>query len=172
RNPFSTGWFALPTLFFFLQAGSMAIFGESVGGVRVLSAALGALAVLFTYLLARRLFGRTVALTAAVLLAVFHYHILYSRVASVQIGDSLLIVAALFFLDRAFVERRPLDALAAGLVIGLGEYASPVAGRVIPLVGVAYLLYAALWDTERLRPRLPKRADWLRLAPQAGWVVL
>jgi hypothetical protein len=37
---------------------------------------------------------------------------------------------------------------------------------------VAYLLYAALWDAERLRPRLPRRPDWLRLAPLAGWMLL
>jgi hypothetical protein len=172
RNPFGTGWLALPTLFFFLQADFMAVLGQTVAGARMLSAVLGTLAVVFTYLYARRLFGRTVALTAAVLLAVFHYHVLYSRVAFVAIGDPLLIVAALFFLDRASVERRPLDALAAGLVIGLGAYFSPVVGRVLPLLGVAYLLYAALWDAERLRTRLPRRADWLRLAPQVGWTVL
>ncbi len=172
RNPFGTGWFALPTLYFFLQAAAMAVGGETVGGVRLLSAVVGALAVLVTYLLARRLFDRTVALTAAVLLAVFHYAVLYSRLATVPIADSLLIVAALYFLDRALVERRPLDALAAGLAIGLGEYASAVAARVLPLVGVAYLLYAALWDAERLAPCLPRRADWRHLAPTAGWAVL
>ena len=52
-------------LFFFLQAGSMALFGESVGGVRAVSTVIGSLAVVFTYLLARRLFGRTVAIAAA-----------------------------------------------------------------------------------------------------------
>jgi hypothetical protein len=172
RNPFGTGWLALPTLFFFWQADFMAFLGQNVAGARMLSAILGTLAVVFTYLLARRLFGRTVALTAAVLLAVYHYHVLYSRVATVPIGDPLLVVAALFFLDRAVVERRPLDALAAGLVVGLGEYFTPVAGRVLPLLAVANLLYAALWDAERLRPRLPRRADWLSLAPLAGWIVL
>ncbi|HEY7067785.1 MAG TPA: glycosyltransferase family 39 protein [Chloroflexota bacterium] len=171
HNPFSTGWYSLPTLFFFLQAGSMSLFGQTVFGVRVVSAVIGALAVTFTYLLGRRLLGRTVAVAATVLLAVFHYHILFSRLASVQIGDSLLIVAALFFLDRAFVERRALDALAAGIVIGLSQYFS-FAGRLIPLVGVAYVLYVALWDPTRLRPRLPRLPEAWRLAPQVGWIVL
>ena len=48
-------WYNLPTLWFFLQAASMRLFGESVAGVRMVTAVIGALTVLFTYLLARRL---------------------------------------------------------------------------------------------------------------------
>ncbi|HZS01440.1 MAG TPA: glycosyltransferase family 39 protein [Chloroflexota bacterium] len=172
RNPFGTGPAGAPTLFTFLEAGVMRLAGETVAGARLGSAALGALAVLVTYLLGRRLFGRTVAITAAVLLAVYHYHVLYSRVGTAAIADALLLVAALYFLDRTVVERRPLDALAAGLVVGLGAYASALAGRVLPVLAIAYLLYAALWDAERLRPRLPRRAEWRALAPQAGWLAL
>ena len=44
-DPFATGWYNLPTLWFFLQAASMRLFGESVAGVRMVTAVIGALAV-------------------------------------------------------------------------------------------------------------------------------
>ena len=87
-------------MYFYLQAASIKLFGDSVAGVRVASALIGTLAVMFTYVLAHRLFGRMVALLAATFLAVYHYHVFFSRVASVQIADTLFVVVALYFLDR------------------------------------------------------------------------
>src|SRR5207248_8692148 len=64
------------------------------------AAVIGAVTVLFTYLLARRLYGPAVGLSAAILLAAFHYHVFFSRVASLQVVDTLAIVAAPYWLDR------------------------------------------------------------------------
>src|SRR5205085_7150397 len=139
-NPFGTGWWGLPSLFFFLQATSIQFFGDSVAGVRVVSGLLGALAVGGTYLLARRLFGRTVAVLATALLAVFPYHLLFSRLASIQVVDTLALVAALLFLDLGFRQRQPTACLAAGLAVGLGQYGS-FAGRLLSLVAAPYLVY-------------------------------
>lgn len=144
-NPFSTGWYALPTLYFFLEAASLRVFGDTVFGARALSAILGALAVLFTYLLAQRLFGRGTALVAAILLAAFHYHVHFSRLASNQIADPLFLVAALFFLHRGISERRPLDCVLAGMAVGGSQYFS-YSGRLIPLVSAAYVLLLLVRD--------------------------
>ncbi len=57
-----------------------ALFGVGVGPIRAMTIGLGALAVLLTYLLGRRLYGRPVGLLAAALLAVSPALIFWSRV--------------------------------------------------------------------------------------------
>ena len=170
-NPFATGWYSVPVLFFFLQAGSIQLFGDSVVGVRMVSALIGALAVCCTYVLARRLFGRTTALLAATLLAVLHYHIHFSRLASVQILDTLFLVLALFLLDRAFCERRSFDAALAGIVIGLSQYFY-FGSRIIPLVAVAYAVFIVVRGTgdHAVRPR--SIMDALDRARPIPWIML
>jgi hypothetical protein len=151
KNPFGTGWYAVPTLFFFLQAGGLALLGDSVAGARLIPALMGVAAVALTFLLTRRLFGATAAVIAALLLATFHYHIHFSRLSSNQIVDSLAIMAVLYTLDRAIYERRPLDGLLAGIAIGLSQYGS-FTGRIIPLIAIAYVVVTQLvelWNQRR-----------------------
>lgn len=171
-SPFATGWYSLPTLFFFLQALSIRLFGDSVEGVRAISGLLGAAAVPFTYLLARRLFGRATAVIAAGLLALFHYHLFFSRLASMQIGDPLFLVATLYFLDRGLYEGRRGDCLLAGLAIGLSQYFS-FATRIIPLVAIGCVVFALIrgnnGDLAQFRQRTLHAVAWAR---RLGWMVL
>lgn len=139
-TPFGTGWFSIPTLFFFLQAASIQTFGDSVAGVRALSGLVGTATVLFTYLLARRLLGQPTAVIAACLLAVFHFHLHFSRLASIQVMDALTVVVVLYLLHRGVVDRRPTDCLLAGFAVGLSQYSSPSA-RIIPIVAGAYAIF-------------------------------
>jgi hypothetical protein len=150
KNPFGTGWYSVPTLFFFLQAAGLALLGDSVAGARLVPALIGVAAVAVTFLLTRRLFGAPAAVVAALLLATFHYHVHFSRLASNQIGDSLAIVVVLYTLDRAIYERRPLDGLLGGFAIGMSQYFS-FAGRVIPLIALAYVVVTQLAAFWRLR---------------------
>jgi hypothetical protein len=170
-DPFATGWYNLPTLWFFLQAASMRLFGESVAGVRMVTAVIGAVTVLFTYLLARRLYGPAVGLSAAVLLAAFHYHVFFSRVASLQVVDTLAIVAALYWLDRGFEGARPTACLLAGYAVGFAQYGS-FAGRLLPLVAVAYVVVTLARTAVPRGIRAVTRAVWARQPRQVGWVVL
>jgi hypothetical protein len=170
-NPFGTGWYSVPNMFFYWQAWSIRLFGDSVAGVRTITGIIGALAVVATYVYARRQFGRGVALVAATLLAVFHYHILFSRLSSVQVTDSLFVVLALFLLDRALYERRPFDALLAGLAIGYSQYFH-FGARVLPFVALACIVYAMLSSDGGFRLRLPPPAAWRPLLPVAGWIAL
>lgn len=140
RNPFGTGWYSVSTLFFFVQAGSLAVFGDSVFGARMLSAIVGTMSVLVTYLFVRRLFGTNTAIIAASILAVFHFHIHFSRLASIQIMDPLLILLILYLLDRGLVEPRPLECLMGGLTVGLSQYFS-FAGRAFPFIAAAYVAF-------------------------------
>jgi hypothetical protein len=165
-NPFTTGWYDNPTLYAFLQAGSMRVFGDSLAGVRVPSALLGAAAVLFTWLLTRRLLGRRTALIAAVVLAVFHYHLYFSRVALNNVADSFFLVAMLYWLDRGLVERRRLDCLLAGLAIGLGQYFY-FGARLLPAVAIVYGLFLAL---RCRRQAATARAEAWQVARLGAWV--
>ena len=166
-NPFTTGWYDNPTLYAFLQAGSMWIFGDSLAGVRVPSALLGTAAVLFTWLLARRVLGRRVALIAALVLAVFHFHLYFSRVALNNVADSFFLVAMLYWLDRGLVERRRLDCLLAGLAIGLGQYFY-FGARLLPAVAIVYGLFLAVRSR---RQGGPAGGDVRQLAGLGAWVV-
>lgn len=167
NNPFGTGWYSAPTLFFFVQAGSILFFGDSVEGVRAISGLVGAATVVLTYLLARRLFGWPAALIAATLLAGFHFHVHFSRLASSQIMDPLAVVAALYFLDRGLTERRPADCLLAGMAIGLSQYAY-LGSRIIPFVAVAYVVFFVLRGA---RPTPVARVA-ASARPLVGWLVL
>jgi 4-amino-4-deoxy-L-arabinose transferase-like glycosyltransferase len=173
RNPFATGWFTVPTLSFFAQAGSLRLFGDSVAGLRMLSALVGTATLAFTFLLARRILGRRIALIALATLTFSHYHIHFSRLGSNQIGDPLFMTLALWLLTEALRRTStretavvvppgvPLNTagpvhhtrlasghaqlwfLATGFVLGLSWYGY-FGSRVIALVVAVYLALEAL----------------------------
>jgi 4-amino-4-deoxy-L-arabinose transferase-like glycosyltransferase len=138
RNPFATGWFTVPTMSFFAQAASLRLFGDSVAGLRTLSALTGTATLVFTYLLARRNLGRRVALFALAALTFNHYHIHFSRLGSNQIADPFFMVLSLWLLTEALRRSTLPWFLAAGLTIGLSWYGY-FGSRVIVLVVAAYL---------------------------------
>ena len=85
-------------LYHALNALFLAWFGPGALGIRLLSAFLGTLAVPLTYALARRLFGPAVGLTAAALLAVSFWGLMYSRVGIRHVTTPVLALAAFYFL--------------------------------------------------------------------------
>ena len=139
RNPFSTGWFAVPTMSFLWYGLGMRLFGESVAGLRAPSALVGTFTVLTTFLLARELWGRRVGWLAAVALTCSHFHIHFSRLGSNQIVDGLFVTLALWLLVRGLRSRRPLYFALSGAVAGLGWYGYFGAR----LVGIVVALYLA-----------------------------
>lgn len=150
RDPFSTGWFDNPTLYAYTQAGSMRVFGETLLGARFISALVGTLAVVATFFWSRHLFGRRVSLAAAALLAVLPMHVYFSRVALNLVEDTLSLVLVLWLVDRAFVHRRPLDAVRAGLAIGLAQYFYFSARFLVPLA-LALTVAMTIWWFVQLR---------------------
>lgn len=150
RNPFGTGWFDNPTMFGYVQAASMRVFGETLFGARFVSALVGTLAVVATFFWVRHLFDRTVALTAAALLAVLPMHVYFSRVALNLVEDSLSLVLVLWLVHRAFIHRRPLDAVLAGIAIGLAQYFYFSARFLVPLA-LALTVVQTIWWRTRVR---------------------
>jgi hypothetical protein len=121
-NPFSTGWYSVPTMSFLAYGIAMAIVGPTVAGLRILSALVGTATVLTTFLLARELWGKNVAWLAGAVLACAHYHMHFSRLGSNQIGDGLFATLALWLLVRGVRLRKPILFALSGAVVGLGWY--------------------------------------------------
>jgi hypothetical protein len=122
RDPFTTAFLGHPSLWFFIQALALRLFGDNIAGLRTLSALIGALAIPALYVFARPLYGRTVAILSAVFLAFYHVHIHYSRIGLNNIVDplmTLLTLAAFFYGYR----RRSLVGFGlAGVLMGLAQY--------------------------------------------------
>jgi 4-amino-4-deoxy-L-arabinose transferase-like glycosyltransferase len=147
-NPFATSWYTHPTLFFFLQSLSLRVFGETVLGLRMLSALIGTLTILATYLLVRQLHGRTLAAATAALLAVYPYHIQFSRIGLNNIADPFWAAIVFFLAIRGMVTRHIGYFVGAGFAIGLSQYFYHGV-RLVPVMLAIFLLFWLLpeWRT-------------------------
>jgi hypothetical protein len=160
HDPFGTGWMGVPSLYHLLQGFSIRAFGDTVQGVRMLSALEGTAAVVFAYLLARRWFGLGVATLTGLLLAVFHYHLFSSRVAVISVTDSAITIPAIYLLDRALAENRRVLALLAGFLAGIGQYLY-FGSRITIVILVLYAALAAITTADG--PRLWARVTAARV---------
>jgi 4-amino-4-deoxy-L-arabinose transferase-like glycosyltransferase len=149
RDPFVTGWLSHPTLWFFMQALSLRVFGDNVFGLRMLSALIGAATVPALYLFARPLYGRTVALAGAALLAAYHFHIHFSRVGVNNIVDPLIALLAFAAFFHGYRTRTLLGFALAGVLLGIGQHFY-MGGRLAPILLLVLLLHQALLDRPRL----------------------
>ena len=131
-NLFASGHHGSSTMYFQLVAWAQAAPVSPETATRMLSAAFGTLAVLFTFLFLKEAYRTDVALAGAAFLAVVHSHIHYSRQALPNVDDSVIAAAGLYFTLRA-LHRKDLTSFAiAGLVCGLAPYAWTSA-RILPL---------------------------------------
>jgi hypothetical protein len=154
RDPFITGWLSHPTLWFFMQALSLRMFGDTVFGLRMLSALIGAATVPALYVFARPLYGRTIALAGAALLASYHFHIHFSRLGVNNIVDPLIALLAFAAFFHGYRTRSLFSFALAGVLLGVGQHFY-MGGRLMPILLLALLLHQALLD----RPQL-WRARW------------
>jgi 4-amino-4-deoxy-L-arabinose transferase-like glycosyltransferase len=140
--PFQTSydWYGIPTLYHYIEAASMAVFGMSVGGVRMVSALFGAVSVPLAYGVARLNFGRVAGVFSALLMMFGHTHVHFSRLAGGFIqASTMLIMMLLLITIAARGGRRMLVFAGIGLVIGLAQYMY-AATRLLPIVGGILLL--------------------------------
>jgi|APCry1669189070_1035195.scaffolds.fasta_scaffold00852_1 4-amino-4-deoxy-L-arabinose transferase-like glycosyltransferase len=148
NNPFSTGRMSAPTMTFFFNAPSIVLLGNTMAALRLPWALMGALNVLTVFWLATRLQGVAVGITTAILLAVYHYHIHYSRIAINNIGDPFFTALALLFFFRAYDRRSLTDWFLCGVAIGVGQYFY-FGARFIVIVVCVSIACAALRDGRR-----------------------
>lgn len=116
-NPFAV-WESMGGIF--LQGISFALraFGRTPLGVRLLAAVGGTLAIPSIYVLGRGLFGRRVALLAAVFLAFSHSHIHFSRTIAVSYTQGTLIEPLmLYFLISGLQNKSSLRMAIAAILL-------------------------------------------------------
>ncbi len=150
RNPFATGWLSNPTLPTFLMAIPIKLFGPSTLTVRLWSPIVGAATVATIYWIGQRLYGRTVGIVAAILLAGSHFHLHYSRMGMQNIWDGLLALLALGCIAIAWDESTRQKWLLAGGLIGLNAYFF-TGSRLLPIMLAILIVWAVLFNREGLR---------------------
>ena len=170
--PFVTSpdWYELPTLYHYLEAASMAVFGRSEGGVRMLSAISGAMSVPLIYAIARLSWGRTAGALSMLFIVFGHTHLHFSRFGGGYVEASLMMVLLMLLVVIAARGRRDLLLFVGiGLVIGLAQYMYASA-RLLPIAG-AVLLAALLWRRKigLAHIGLVALAAFAAVAPLGAW---
>ncbi len=145
RSPFTTGWLGVPTMSFFYNGLSLRLFGQTIFALRVPWVLIGTATILTTYLLVRQLFNWRLGLATAALLAVYHYHIHFSRLGSNQIADPFFLSLALFLLYMGKDRQSIFFWALTGVVTGLSFYFYAGA-RLTVLVLFLVLAYLFLLD--------------------------
>ena len=128
---FGTGFLDHPTLFHYVQAAALVVFGDSLMGLRMLSAAAGAAGVSAVFVVGRLGWGRPAGVAAGWLLGVSHFDIQYSRLALNNIESSSLITLAMAMTMAAITLAENRDAppdrslalfVWIGLTVGVSQY--------------------------------------------------
>jgi 4-amino-4-deoxy-L-arabinose transferase-like glycosyltransferase len=138
-------------LYQYVQAATVALFGNNWLGLRFPSVAFGLLGVAATYVLLRYLFDSLVALLTAGWLAVSFWPLFYARVALRAITLPFTGALCFYLLARAAGLRPSVRrgrhglvcAALAGLALGVSLY-TYMAARVLPLILLVLLLYLSI----------------------------
>lgn len=141
QNMFATGWLGVPTMSFLAQAVTVGLFGNNAFGLRVLWVLVGTATIPLLYVLVRQLFDRRTALIATIFLAVYHYHVHYSRLGSNQVADGLFLTAALATMVWGLRRGSTTAFVLSGLIAGLGMYFYAGA-RLVPIALAGVVAHA------------------------------
>ena len=149
-------YFEKPPLLYWVNAGSMAIFGQNEFAARLPSALSGLFTVLLTYLAGRRLFNRRTALASALMLGSCAAFLLQSRIILTDMLLTFCLSAALFsFLLAVRAEQRQRATFYRFFFIccGLAVLTKGLIGIVLP-GGIIfwYLLLGRRWHLLREIP--------------------
>jgi dolichyl-phosphate-mannose-protein mannosyltransferase len=130
-------------LFINLQAISIHFLGTTPFALRAVSAIIGVLTVLGTYLLTRRMFDDwRIAAIAALLMATGFWHVNFSRIGFRAIMSPFLAVWGFYYLYKGIETHRLWHWGVAGVFFGLGLH-TYIAFRLMPLA--IFLVLAACW---------------------------
>ncbi|MBL8098249.1 MAG: glycosyltransferase family 39 protein [Anaerolineales bacterium] len=152
-NPFAL-WENFGALYLQLINISMRIFGYNAFGLRLLPAIGGVLAVPAVYLFARWVGGKRIALIAAVMIAISHSHLHFSRISSVAyIQDAWLIPLELYFLISGLEKRQSWRTALSGVLLAI-HYSVYLTSQIITGLVLIYMLILFIfyrsWFTQRL----------------------
>lgn len=142
------------TFYLFIIAGFMRLLGVSATSLRLAAAISGVLTVPALYVLARRFFNARVALVAASLLTVSHFHLHFSRIiVAAGIQDALFATLTFYFFYTGLQERSVGRLTLSGLISGFAMYMYMGARLVILLLPV-YVLFLLIFDRQLVRDNL------------------
>ncbi len=154
NNPFTMGWASFPGLYFFIPAGSIAIFGPTLAALRIPSIIAGSLAVGATYLTGHAMYGKRAGLIAALLVAGFQLHIHFSRIGLSNVWDGMSYIAVIGAVWYAW-ERESRNAfLLAGFGLGISQYFYVTSHTLLILIPI-WLILVSLRNRERNKRLLP-----------------
>lgn len=143
-NPFAL-WENIGALY--LQAINFFIawFGVSAFSLRLLAAVAGSLAIVTTYLFARQVAGKHVALIAAFLLASSHTHLHFSRTVAVSyIQGTWLIPLELYLLLSGLEKRSSWRAAMGGVILAI-HMSIYISAQITLGILLIYVLLIFLW---------------------------
>jgi 4-amino-4-deoxy-L-arabinose transferase-like glycosyltransferase len=120
-QPFN-GAYEFTWLYPLLQSLTAWITGPDLLGLRLASALVGTLGVAAVYALARELGGRRLALLAALLMAVFPFHIHFSHIGIYVVADTLFGTLGLWMLVRGLRTGETAAWAWSGAFLGLSQF--------------------------------------------------
>src|SRR3990172_31922 len=142
HNPFITGPASHPALYHSLFRISLAVFGNTITGLRISSALAGTMAVAATYAAVSLLHDRRTALFAAAIMTAYHGHVHWSRLGLNNIWDTVWVPAMLAAFVWGWQQRWSGGAVLAGLAMGLSQYFYP--GSRIGILLLVFVIFS-LW---------------------------
>jgi dolichol-phosphate mannosyltransferase len=126
------GYLDHPPLVAWLIRLGTAVFGQSQFGVRIGALCCGVVTSVFTYRLARNLFGEASALAALVLAQILPFFFLSGLLMTPDAGLTAAWAASLYYLERALVAGRPSAWWRVGVSIGIGVISKYSIGLLAP----------------------------------------
>ncbi|MBN2326165.1 MAG: glycosyltransferase family 39 protein [Candidatus Omnitrophica bacterium] len=166
---FSTSWYSIPQLFFFLPACGLYLFGDNLWGLRMETVLIGSFCIIPFYLLVRQWWGTRAAFFAGLLLVANHWfiHLMHCGVNYVQVTFFTITLLALWAYSNA---RKSLALLIlSGAVMGTALL-SYQANHLLPILWIIsqfwiYLLRKSTLGWLGLSIILPTFIAFLVIAP-------
>lgn len=149
---FRNGAWAYPLLGSYVYAAAMQVTGETTFGLRAIAAVVGGVSVVVLYLMLLPYVRRWAAVGAALLLAVSHVDLYWTRSGMSQSLSTTAAVVIVWLVLRGVRSRRLFDFALAGLVLGLAQYFYEGARLLVVVLGV-FFAYLAIADRRFLRER-------------------
>src|SRR3972149_665623 len=162
-------YFNKPPLKFWLTAVSFRFFGTSEWVVRFWSAASAVACIIFTFLLAKQLFGMKEALWSGFSLTTC-FHFIYEHCARTGEMDAILLfflVSSMYLVIRS--KKNPRLLLVSSAVMGLASLTKNFAGFLPLGIGLLYLLATGKWRNYRVSGVI--QAVLLFLIISGGWII-
>ncbi len=137
---FAPGHNGNPSVFSWLLAGLMSVFGQNIFAARLVSLGFGTLCIPAAYALGRSWWSRRLGLVAAAFLATYPAHVHFSRLALYNIVDPFFALLALALLVRALRGGRVAAFAWVGIWAGIAQYFYH-GSRLVPVLIAVYLVF-------------------------------